>query len=312
MGGNTSSNYADLYMSHQLSMLGNLYETYGIRLIRKYVDDFFLYISKDKIQDFVKDYSAITGLDFTIEEANVQGELPFLDVLIIDRKGELRTRWYKKPICSDRGVNYHSNIPRSELVNTYTQRIVTSSVNDSGGGILKSYFIILLEMWNNNLPRRFMKICLCHAKRYDLGRMAENKRNWLTLLSVMIYRISLGYHITYDIFYKRLQDLYKNNEGIFNLTDDMSKETSTNNVQHSCTDKIDRSKKIYVIPYRGRNSDLYYKHLRQTYKWIRPVFSHDKYYSMRTLVQKGIKRNKKDISAKRNKNKKETVLKSIK
>lgn len=73
MGGNTSSIYADLYMSYHLSKMGDLLDKYGIKLIRKYVDDYLLYLPRNLLPRFIADYSNLTNLEFTMDYPKENG-----------------------------------------------------------------------------------------------------------------------------------------------------------------------------------------------------------------------------------------------
>lgn len=55
-------------------------------------------------------------LQFTYEK-EVDGKIPFLDMLIIKEDGILKTKWYSKPMASGRVLNYKSNHVNSMKVN---------------------------------------------------------------------------------------------------------------------------------------------------------------------------------------------------
>lgn len=93
MGGNTSTAYADIYMSVCVSHMQAELESLGVLLLRKYVDDFLLYLPKRNFAAVLELFQRVTQLDFTIEEP-VNGRLPYLDVMLNDVAGELTTTWY--------------------------------------------------------------------------------------------------------------------------------------------------------------------------------------------------------------------------
>lgn len=99
---------------------------------------------------------------------------------------------YRKSICSERLVNYHSVIPFHEILNTYSSRVVTCSRLDRGLGFLKSYSMIINEMFYNSCPRRVIQQILMNAKNYDLGRREQHKQRWLSYLIKQIYFLPLG------------------------------------------------------------------------------------------------------------------------
>lgn len=198
MGGNTSTVYADIYLSYHLSMLGNLRDRYGIKFIRKYVDDFLIYGSRGSIARFMDDYSALTKLSFTVEHMS-GGKLPYLDMVLNVNGGVFTTSWYCKPISSLRCVNYHSKAPLQELCSAYIQRFVTASVYDSGGGILPSYHRILCEMHYSGLPGHVVRRILMKASVCELGRCCAVKCAMLSHLSRRFYVLKLP--SSYDDFY---------------------------------------------------------------------------------------------------------------
>lgn len=53
MGGNTSNIYADVYMSYKLSLIRHKLIQFGVKLIRKYVDDFLIYMPRANIRKVV-------------------------------------------------------------------------------------------------------------------------------------------------------------------------------------------------------------------------------------------------------------------
>lgn len=93
MGGNTSSAYADLYMSVCVARMQADLASLGVLLLRKYVDDFLLYLPKQNFGAVLALFQRVTQLEFTIEEP-VEGQLPYLDVMLKDVDGQLFTTWY--------------------------------------------------------------------------------------------------------------------------------------------------------------------------------------------------------------------------
>lgn len=92
MGGNTSSIYADLYMNYCVVQMKKELAELDVKIVRKYVDDFLLYLPKRNFEAVLELFKAKTSLDFTLE-APIDGHLPYLDVLIKDRNGILTTQW---------------------------------------------------------------------------------------------------------------------------------------------------------------------------------------------------------------------------
>lgn len=92
MGGNTSTLYADLFMSFYIAKMKFRLNNLGVLLIRKYVDDLLLYMPKVNFPKVVALFHEVTGLDYTLETP-VNGCLPYLDLMILDLNGKLSTTW---------------------------------------------------------------------------------------------------------------------------------------------------------------------------------------------------------------------------
>lgn len=195
---------------------------------------------------------------------------------------------YRKPITSNRLINYHSTIPLHELVNTFVQRFVVASRYDSGGSFLQSYHIILHEMYENSVPLRIMRLCLNRARRYFLGREVSAKKSWLTRLSKEIFNINVSTS-SYDIFISQLK-LHISFQGSsldpFNLKDDSTSKCAFQNhvkrVFHVPGDPI------IILPYRGPQSVRLHRMLRYKYSACTTVYQHDRYYSARKLLTSGL------------------------
>lgn len=118
MGNPLSTIIADIVMNKliEISM-----ETLSCRpkLFVRYVDDIFAIIKKDKIQDTLEVLNKYhEKLQFTVEEED-HGKLAYLDVLVIrNRMNGLETNWYKKKSASNRILNYYSQHPKTQILNT--------------------------------------------------------------------------------------------------------------------------------------------------------------------------------------------------
>lgn len=205
MGGNTSTIYADIYISYKLSLIRGRLERLGVRLMGKYVDDFILYMPRKNALKVLALLTSITGLQFTVEYPNYKEELPYLDLLVATNN-QLTTPWYRKPITSERSVNFFSNVPRYEFVNTFMMRFVVASLYDSGGSFLRSYWVVLKESWYNSIPKRFVQLILYKASKYYLGRREGHKRAFLMFLASEIYHIDLSI-VLYETFLDALEEI---------------------------------------------------------------------------------------------------------
>lgn len=119
MGSPIAPIIADIVMNN---LLDNITEKTDVQLpfIFKYVDDLILAVPEDsQSQDTILSYfnKFHPKLQFTMEiEKN--GQIPFLDLLLIRRPdGSLSIDWYRKPLKSDRYLNYKSHHPFHQKIN---------------------------------------------------------------------------------------------------------------------------------------------------------------------------------------------------
>nr|CAB3263311.1 uncharacterized protein LOC108950552 [Phallusia mammillata] len=95
------------------------------RFWRRYVDDIFCVIAKNKVEAFLRHLNeAQPGIQFTMELQSVNC-LPFLDVQVTRTDdGVLYSRVYHKPTSTGRYLNFRSHHP------TYQKRGVVRSLKD--------------------------------------------------------------------------------------------------------------------------------------------------------------------------------------
>lgn len=167
-------------------------------------------------------------------------------------------------------------------------RIVVASRYDSGSSFLKSYHMILVEMYYNSVPKRIIRVCLNRSKRYFLGRVADRKREWLTILAVHIMTLKL-YDMAYDVFLHNLRCIFIRhglNINLFELSDDVETvcrfRNHPKNVFHEPGDPI------IIIDYRGKQSERLHQVLRKKYSKCTTVYRHDRYFSSIQLFHKGL------------------------
>ncbi|BES87341.1 Hypothetical protein NTJ_00143 [Nesidiocoris tenuis] len=106
MGGVLSSDVAGLVMVDLLNWV-KLQLPFGLRLVRRYVDDLFLILPTEEIDNTLAIFNSYHGrLKFTCER-EVEGRL--LDVMVVrDPSGTIGTDWYRKPSASDRCMDFRS------------------------------------------------------------------------------------------------------------------------------------------------------------------------------------------------------------
>ena len=106
MGSPVSPVIANIFMEHFESLAVDS----TVRFWRRYVDDIFCFIKRDKVQGTLDHLNSFfSSISFTVEEEQ-EGCLPFLDVMVKrNHNGTFTTSVYRKPTHSDRYLAYHSN-----------------------------------------------------------------------------------------------------------------------------------------------------------------------------------------------------------
>ena len=156
MGSPISPVLAELVLEHLEQMVLEQLRSKGIHLkvFQRYVDDILAVASMRQIPHILRKFNEIhPRINFTLEE-EVNGQIPFLDVLVIrSNSGELKTDWYHKATWSGRYLNYHSYLPFSYKLNTITVlakkvlELVSSEFHS------KNFELIRNVLFNNGYPR---------------------------------------------------------------------------------------------------------------------------------------------------------------
>lgn len=117
MGSPLGSISADVVMQ---KCLNTVLENCPLRigLVRKYVDDLLLTVHEEDVENLTQYFNGFhPKIKFTMER-EVNGCLPYLDVLIQRDAGNfLSTTWYSKPCSSQRILNYNSLHPKNMVLN---------------------------------------------------------------------------------------------------------------------------------------------------------------------------------------------------
>ncbi|XP_062716162.1 uncharacterized protein LOC134291848 [Aedes albopictus] len=126
MGSPLSPILADIVMENLLSKAIRM-ANISPQFIRKYVDDLFLVLHKDQIDAVLAAFNSLNPKITFTAEVEVNGQLPFLDLLVIRQEdGSVKTDWYAKPISSGRILNYfsfHSTDQKLAVVNNFIDRV---------------------------------------------------------------------------------------------------------------------------------------------------------------------------------------------
>lgn len=92
--------------------------TFDIPFLKRYVDDLILSVPENCIDEILNIFNSFdTNIQFTVEKETDQS-VPFLDMkLIRTNNNTIITRWYRKPINSNRFINYYSHHPMKMKIN---------------------------------------------------------------------------------------------------------------------------------------------------------------------------------------------------
>ena len=115
MGSSVSSQFADIVMTDlEEKCLKNL--SFKSLFFYRYVDDIFTCIPVNKIDEMLESFNSYhPRLQFT-HEIESNSKLNFLDILIINKNGQIYTDWYQKPTFTGRFINYNSRHPQQQKI----------------------------------------------------------------------------------------------------------------------------------------------------------------------------------------------------
>ncbi|XP_067616260.1 uncharacterized protein [Eurosta solidaginis] len=156
MGSPASPVVADIVMEELLSKF--MMETANKpRLLTKYVDDLFAIVRTQDVDKMLNDLNNFNkSIQFTIETEK-DGELPYLDTLIIRKNNKLLIDWYKKPTASGRLINFNSKHDKKTIINTasnFIRRVLSISDTIFHG---KNIDEIKVTLTKNDFPMTTIK-----------------------------------------------------------------------------------------------------------------------------------------------------------
>lgn len=144
--------------------------TVEIPYLKKYVDDLFLVLPSDKVEEMLNIFNQQNGhIQFTVEKEECN-HLPFLDMMMVRQDDQsIKTEWYMKTIASRRFLNYHSCHPMNLKINValiervaynFAKRVMQFSTNLS----LKRTKSIIFELLRTNDYPANIIICYKQGK----------------------------------------------------------------------------------------------------------------------------------------------------
>lgn len=153
MGSPLSPILADIVMEDLLTNVLNKLD-FNIKFMVKYVDDLFAIIPEDKLTQIHKLLNGYhEKVQFTVEK-ETDGNLAFLDTRISIKNGKLIMDWYQKPMASGRLLNFCSNHPKHQILNTaknFIRRVLGLS-SDMHHSKNKNRILDILK--SNNFPEK--------------------------------------------------------------------------------------------------------------------------------------------------------------
>ncbi|XP_058832904.1 uncharacterized protein LOC131690856 [Topomyia yanbarensis] len=135
-----------------------------IPYLKKYVDDLFLSLPRDKIEAIKTTFNSLNHhIQFTTEvEENKR--LPFLDMVLVRKDDQtIKTEWYTKPIASGRFLNYYSCHPMHQKMNVainFAQRVYRLSTNWNSAKINN---VIFRHLRLNDYPKTLINRIINHV-----------------------------------------------------------------------------------------------------------------------------------------------------
>ena len=163
MGSPLGQTLANLFLAyHEEKWLNDCPIQFRPKYYKRYVDDVFLmFEERSHVKKFLRYMnSRHANINFTVEE-EVNGSLPFLDIIITRCEGKLTTSIYRKKTFSGVYVNYNSFLPRDYkrgLMSTLLHRAYTIC---SDYDKLHQEIGRLKTIWQkNSFPLSFIDRCI--------------------------------------------------------------------------------------------------------------------------------------------------------
>ena len=136
----------------------------AIPYLKKFVDDLFLTLPPEKVQEVIDVFNGIsTDIQFTAE-LEVERRLPFLDMMLVRQENQtIKTEWYSKSIASGRFLNYCSNHPMHQKISiakNFAGRVTEFSTNLDQRTVKT---IITRHLKANDYPKGLINKVINHA-----------------------------------------------------------------------------------------------------------------------------------------------------
>lgn len=227
-----------------------------IKYVRKYVDDVIAIIKiKDKDEILHTLNSQHRKIQFTVEVEN-NNCIPFLDICIHRSNGRFKFNWHSKNVASGRLINFNSNHPLHQKLNTAKNLINKAKVLSDEEFMDENTKRLNNILYNNNYPTSIIQQLLHTAKGRNtpIVNTNDNKqtRNSTSTEETKQY-MGIAYirGITEE---RRLHDIIPNK----NITYAHKPRNTLRNIFTNMKDNIDKMKRsdvIYEITCKGREGE---------------------------------------------------------
>ncbi|XP_058982824.1 uncharacterized protein LOC131804256 isoform X2 [Musca domestica] len=229
------------------------------KILTKYVDDLFLIIREDAIQETLTVLNSFNkNIKFTLEE-ECDGKIPYLDTLVIrNADNTININWYQKPTASGRIINYYSKHTKRTIINTaknLINRVLTISDEQFHfQNKLKIKDILI----NNNFPLHITKSLIENYYKNKHSSRDSQKTDPPKIYKSLIYLPNISERLEKSEIYD------KNKYTIAHSSHNTTKSLFTN--MKSKIPKMDKHNVVYKIECGGNKEESCGKHYVGTTK----------------------------------------------
>lgn len=159
---------------------------FNIPFYKRYVDDIITAIPKNQIQQTLKIFNTYhPRLQFTIE-IETKSCISFLDILLIRNNNQIKIKWYRKKIASERFLNFKGINPISHKRNVITALIDRAIAFTNPNYRPDSINTIKNILNKNNYPKKFYQPIINNRinKYYNNNKNNNNNTELKKFISI--------------------------------------------------------------------------------------------------------------------------------
>ncbi|XP_044744802.1 uncharacterized protein LOC123306745 isoform X2 [Coccinella septempunctata] len=224
MGNPASPILAELVMNHLIAFVLSVLN-FHIPVVFVYVDDIIMSVPMSRLEEVLRIFNSFhENLQFT-HEMEIDGKIPFLDLLLIRDSGGIKTDLYSKPMASHRTLHFnslHSTSQKIAVVRGIKQKILSLSDTSFHPKNFKQQATILCQ---NGYPKTLVNKIFYGSKYSTSIPSTDNgsdkeifryyKLVYIPKLSQMLIRLMKGtstivvsyYNKTVKSLFSRLKDI---------------------------------------------------------------------------------------------------------